>query len=113
MVKGRGDEGQHQPLAWWHPSHSVTLTPTRGMRVMLPPHLCESSMTREGWMVGCQVFTGNSLVKGRGDKGQHQPLVWWHPSHSVSLTPTRGMMVLLPPHLCDSSLTRQGWLVGG
>ena len=81
--------------------------------VLLPPHLCDSSLTRQGWLTGGWGVTGHSLVKGICDEGQQQPLARWHPSHSVRLTPTRCMMVLLPPHLCDSSLTRQGWLVGG
>ena len=113
LVKRRGDEGQQQPLAWWHPSHSVRLPYTRGMMVLLPPHLCDSSLTRQGWLVGGWGVTGLFLVKRRGDEGQQQPLAWWHPSHSVRVPYTRGMMVLLPPNLCDSSLTRQGWLAGG
>ena len=45
-VKGRGDEGQQQPLARWHPPHLVRVTLTRGMRVLLHPHLCDSTLTR-------------------------------------------------------------------
>ena len=112
-VKGRCDEGQQQPLARWHPPHSVRLTPTRGMRVLLPPHLCDSTLTRFGLLVGGWEVSRLTAVKGRGDEGQQQTLARWHPPHSVRLTPTRGMRVLLPPHLYDSSLTRQGWLVGG
>ena len=104
-VKGRGDEGQQQPLARWHPPHSVRLNPTRGMTVLLPPNLSDSSLTRQGWLMGGWGVSQRTAVKGRGDEGQQQPLARWHPSHSVRLTPTRGMRVLLPPHLCDSSLT--------
>ena len=55
--------------------------------------------------------TGHSLVKEIGDEWQQQPLARWYPSYSVRLNPTRGMMVLLPPDLSDSSLTRWEWLL--
>ena len=83
MVKGIGDEGQQQPLAWWHPSHSVRLTFTSCMRVLLSPHCFDSSLTRYDWLVGCLWVACHRMVKGIGVEGQQQTLARLNPSHSV------------------------------